>query len=120
MISNTLIIATIIILTTPLIIIILSIYWNQYFHFTPFYFILFYFILFYLFFVCNIVGSDPYVAVRTDPPQLISEIVKSKVLLHNLNPDWESEVLQLKLNTNDTNGLKENGHICITVWDWDR
>ena len=28
-----------------------------------------------------------------------------------MNPDWESEVLQLKLNTNDTNGLKENGHI---------
>ena len=65
-------------------------------------------------------GSDPYITVRTDPSQLISEIVKSKTVMHDLNPEWKGEVLQLKLNSNDTDGLIKNGHICLTIWDYDR
>ena len=65
-------------------------------------------------------GSDPYVTVRTDPSQLITDKIKSKTVLHDLNPEWKGEVLQVKLNSNDTDGLINNGHFCLTIWDWDR
>ena len=57
--------------------------------------------------------------VCTDPPSLLSRPVKSKVIMHDLDPEW-TEVLKLKLTTNDVDGLSESGHFFITIWDWDR
>jgi hypothetical protein len=72
-------------------------------------------------------GSDPYVVVTTDPPNLLlnkNQIraqptsVKSKVIKHNLNPVWE-DPLYLTLASSDLEGLSRNASLIVQVWDED-
>jgi endonuclease/exonuclease/phosphatase family metal-dependent hydrolase len=72
-------------------------------------------------------GSDPYVVVTTDPPSLLLhrekireyyEGVKSKVIKHNVNPDWK-ETLVLNLASVDLEGLARNATLIFQVWDED-
>jgi hypothetical protein len=39
-------------------------------------------------------GSDPYLVVNTDPPCILVEQVKSKTVIHNINPIW-GDVLEI-------------------------
>lgn len=72
-------------------------------------------------------GSDPYIIVTSDPPSLLLhrdkirdyyEGVKSKVIKHNLNPDWK-ETLVLNLASVDVEGLARNATLIFQVWDED-
>jgi Ca2+-dependent lipid-binding protein len=64
-------------------------------------------------------GSDPYVVVTMDPPLLLPEAVKSSTVIHDLNPVWR-ESLTVKLASNDLKGIAQHGHVCLSVWDYDR
>ncbi len=64
--------------------------------------------------------SDPYIRIFTDPPNILgpgSEL-KSSIVKHNINPKWEDN-LTLKVITSDYDGLSQNAHIFLTVWDYD-
>ena len=71
-------------------------------------------------------GSDPYIVIHTDPPSVLigdhnsPGVVKSRTIMHDLNPDWGKDVLHLNLNTHDVGGLSRNAHLIISVWDYDR
>lgn len=57
-----------------------------------------------------------------DPPLLINESeskLKSTVIKKNLDPNWGDEKLKIVLNTCDVEGLKRNGHLFFSVWDFD-
>jgi hypothetical protein len=70
-------------------------------------------------------GSDPYVIVIIDPPQLLmmdQSKIRSETIMHNLNPVWEGPKnnLKLRFRTDDYNGISDNGHIFFSVWDYDQ
>jgi hypothetical protein len=69
-------------------------------------------------------GSDPYVIVLTDPPQLLmhESRVRTETIMHNLNPVWEGakSVLKLRFKTDDYNGIADNAHLFFSVWDYDQ
>jgi hypothetical protein len=54
-----------------------------------------------------------------DPPFLLPDTVKSATLIHDLNPVWKDS-LTLKLASNDVKGIAQHGHLCLSVWDYDR
>jgi hypothetical protein len=54
-----------------------------------------------------------------DPPLLLPESVKSSTVIHDLNPVWR-ESLTVKLASNDLKGIAQHGHVCLSVWDYDR
>lgn len=65
--------------------------------------------------------SDPYLVAFTDPVALINQKrsrVKSDTIMHNINPEWNDE-LTLELATTDYDGLKDNAHLFLSVWDYD-
>ena len=67
-------------------------------------------------------GSDPYVIVLTDPPQLINmgtSTVKTEIIMHDLNPVWKT-VLSLSFKSDDYSGIADNAHLFFSVWDYDK
>jgi hypothetical protein len=73
-------------------------------------------------------GSDPYIVITTDPPNLLlhkhrifQEVqgVKSKVIKHEVNPVW-SDPMFLSLASTDLEGLSRNASLIFQVWDEDR
>jgi len=46
-------------------------------------------------------GSDPFVMITADPPQIIasSKEIKSSIIDRNVNPDWKDEELVIPLVT---------------------
>lgn len=69
-------------------------------------------------------GSDPYVIVLADPPELLMKDSKlqTEIINHNLNPIWDGpkNVLKLHFRTDDYNGICDNAHIFFSVWDSDQ
>jgi Ca2+-dependent lipid-binding protein len=65
--------------------------------------------------------SDPYIVATTDPANLISskKQIQSSTIKHNVNPVWGEEKLKIPLVTNDLDGLSQNGHLLLSVWDYD-
>lgn len=72
-------------------------------------------------------GSDPYIVITTDPPNLLLHKnricrnvpgVKSEVIKHNLNPVWEKPLF-LTLASTDLEGLGRNASLIFQVWDED-
>ena len=67
--------------------------------------------------------SDPYVYVLSDPADVIDEHsskkLKSDIIYKELNPVWKDEVLSVTMNGRDMEGLKNNAHLFLTVWDED-
>ena len=66
--------------------------------------------------------SDPYVRITADPPDVIclqNSKLESKVIKHELNPNWGKESLSFVCWGNDKIALAQNVHILLSVWDWD-
>lgn len=66
--------------------------------------------------------SDPYVRVTVDPPSAVckmNSVLESRVIRHELNPDWGKEELTLVCWGSDMLALAANVHILLSVWDWD-
>jgi len=67
-------------------------------------------------------GSDPYIVVTSDPPQLIAtkKPMRSTTITHNVNPVWPAdETIRVPVLTNDLEGVSRNGHLLLSVWDYD-
>jgi Ca2+-dependent lipid-binding protein len=67
-------------------------------------------------------GSDPYIVILADPIEIIVEEkskLKSKMIRHNLNPNWKDEMV-VRFRSNDLLGLRDNAHLYLSVWDEDR
>ena len=65
--------------------------------------------------------SDPYLVAFTDPTALINQKrsrVKTDIVTHNINPEW-NDALILEIATTDYDGLKDNAHLFLAVWDHD-
>lgn len=69
-------------------------------------------------------GSDPYIVLSTDPPEILNvsrfNKLRSKIIKHDLNPNWGAERLTFELCTDDIEGLKQHCHLLIQLWDDDR
>lgn len=66
--------------------------------------------------------SDPYIVVTSDPTNLIAtnKVIQSSIVKHNINPEWPlDETIRVPLVTNDLEGLSRNGHLLLSVWDYD-
>lgn len=72
-------------------------------------------------------GSDPYIVITTDPPNLLLHKnrihrnvpgIKSKVIKHNVNPIWP-EPMFINLASTDLEGLSRNASLIFQVWDED-
>ena len=64
-------------------------------------------------------GSDPYIVVSTDPKEvLVQENLRSKTILHDLNPVWDDEMV-VTLVSPDLDGLAKRTHLLLNVWDAD-
>ena len=67
-------------------------------------------------------GSDPYIVAHADPPELIAtkKLLRSTVINHNVNPVWPiDETIRVPILTNDLEGVGRNGHLMLSVWDYD-
>ena len=67
-------------------------------------------------------GSDPYIVVHADPPELIAtkKLICTTVINHNVNPVWPvDETLRVPILSNDLEGISRNGHLMLSVWDYD-
>lgn len=69
-------------------------------------------------------GSDPYMVATTDPANLLSvrnanHMIKTKYLVNNINPDWGRETLRIPIVSCDVEGLAQNAHLYLSVWDYD-
>jgi Ca2+-dependent lipid-binding protein len=71
--------------------------------------------------------SDPFIVVTADPPDILyrdnnnnspTEIIKSDIVYHNINPVWDKSI-NFELKTIDTKGLAANAHLFLSVWDHD-
>lgn len=66
--------------------------------------------------------SDPYVRITVDPPNAIcrpNSKLESRVIKHELNPNWGKEELSVVCWGADKVGIATNVHLLISVWDWD-
>jgi len=67
-------------------------------------------------------GSDPYIVVTSDPAELIAtkKPLRSSIIKHNVNPVWPmDEIIRVPILTNDLEGVSRNGHLMLSVWDYD-
>eukprot|EP00603_Paraphysomonas_imperforata_P012512 CAMPEP_0114463498 /NCGR_PEP_ID=MMETSP0104-20121206/7397_1 /TAXON_ID=37642 ORGANISM="Paraphysomonas imperforata, Strain PA2" /NCGR_SAMPLE_ID=MMETSP0104 /ASSEMBLY_ACC=CAM_ASM_000202 /LENGTH=703 /DNA_ID=CAMNT_0001636453 /DNA_START=116 /DNA_END=2227 /DNA_ORIENTATION=- len=67
-------------------------------------------------------GSDPYCIFSADPVGILVGNVKkmkTRVINHCLNPDWDGDEINFRLATNDVKGLSRNCHFLFSVWDYD-
>eukprot|EP01038_Epipyxis_sp_PR26KG_P007396 gene7396-10080_t len=72
-------------------------------------------------------GSDPYIAILTDPAPLLLPFrrnnstnigIRSKVIKHNLNPEWHDSIV-INLASRDKFNLCNNASIILQIWDKD-
>jgi hypothetical protein len=66
--------------------------------------------------------SDPYIVATMDPANLISskKQIQSSTIKHTVNPVWPvEEKMKIPLVTNDLDGLSQNSHLLLSVWDYD-
>lgn len=68
-------------------------------------------------------GSDPYVVVGIDPPNLLykkrgGQLLQTAAVKHNLDPYWK-EQLKVKLKNVSSADLVEGAHLLLSVWDYD-
>ena len=56
-----------------------------------------------------------------DPDALMaSPFVQSSIIKHTLNPEWPAEEkMKIPLLSNDVDGMSRNGHLFLSVWDYD-
>jgi C2 domain len=63
--------------------------------------------------------SDPFIRVSADPAQiLVNRDIRSEVIYRSINPSW-NEVLSFIICTVDLQGLSNNAHLFLSVWDHD-
>lgn len=64
--------------------------------------------------------SDPYIVLSSDPKEILStsKKLRTKVIPRTINPVW-NDTIEFRLVTNDLEGLSRNGHLFLTVWDYD-
>ena len=64
-------------------------------------------------------GSDPYMVLSADPHQiLMGKKLRTSAITHELNPVWK-DTIEFRLATNDIEGLSQNAHLFLSVWDYD-